>query len=64
MIPAPATAAQSAAIGGSANVDINGIPVIRQGDEVAPHGCRRCKPHGRSVSAGSPTVYVNGRTLA
>ena len=54
----------SPAIGGSPNVDINGISGLRQGDAVAPHGCGRCKPHGRSVSDGSPTVYVNGRPLA
>ncbi|WP_147112937.1 PAAR domain-containing protein [Tateyamaria sp. syn59] len=54
----------SSAIGGSPDVEINGIPALRQGDAVAPHGCGKCKPHGRSVSGGSPTVFVNGRPLA
>ena len=55
--PSPAT-------GGSPNVSINGIPALREGDAVAPHGCGKCKPHKRAVAAGSPTVFVNGRALA
>lgn len=54
----------SAAIGGSSNVGINGIAALRQSDAVAPHGCGKCTPHGRAVSGGSPTVFVNGRPLA
>ncbi|WP_342666428.1 PAAR domain-containing protein [Tateyamaria sp. ANG-S1] len=54
----------SPAFGGSPNVAINCIPALRQGDTVAPRGCGKCKPHGRSVFGGSPTVYVNGCPLA
>ncbi|WP_299692235.1 PAAR domain-containing protein [uncultured Tateyamaria sp.] len=52
------------AIVGSGNVFIESIPALRQGDAVAPHGCSNCPPHGRSVSGGSPTVFVNGKSLA
>lgn len=54
----------SVATGGSGNVSINGIPALREGDAVAAHGCKKCKPHPRAVAAGSPTVFVNGRPLA
>jgi len=54
----------SVAVGGSPNVDINGISALRQGDAVAAHGCGSCTPHGRTVAGGSPTVFVNGRPLA
>ncbi|WP_086932062.1 PAAR domain-containing protein [Agarilytica rhodophyticola] len=55
--PSPAT-------GGSSDVMINNIPALRKGDSVLLHACGNCPPHGRSVSAGSPTVYVNGKPLA
>ena len=51
-------------VAGSGDVFIDKIPALRKGDAVAPHGCGNCPPHGRSVSAGSPTVFVNGRPLA
>jgi uncharacterized Zn-binding protein involved in type VI secretion len=52
------------AITASADVFIDGIPALRQGDAIAPHACPNTPPHPRSVSAGSATVYVNGRPLA
>ena len=54
----------SPSVSASGDVAINGIGALRQGDAVAPHGCGKCAPHGRSVSGGSPTVFVNGRPLA
>ncbi len=51
-------------VAGSPDVLIDKIPALRKGDAVAPHGCNSCPPHGRAVSAGSPTVFVNGRPLA
>lgn len=54
----------SAAIAGSPDVSIDKIPALRKGDAVAPHGCGKCVPHGRTVSGGSPTVFVNGKALA
>ncbi|WP_150523616.1 PAAR domain-containing protein [Roseibium sediminis] len=53
----------SSATGGSPNVFVNGIPVMRVGDSYAPHGCPACPvpPHGRALAAGSPTVVVNGK---
>ncbi len=52
------------AVGASGDVFINSIGALRKGDALAPHGCSDCPPHGRSVSGGSPTVFVNGRALA
>lgn len=54
----------SPAIAGSPDVNVNGIPALRQGDAVAPHGCSNCPPHPRSVSGGSDSVFVNGRPIA
>lgn len=52
------------AISGSGNVFINNLPALRKGDALAPHGCGKCRPHGRAVSSGSSTVFVNGKPLA
>jgi uncharacterized Zn-binding protein involved in type VI secretion len=52
------------AVSASPNVYADGIPALRKGDAVAPHGCGNCPPHPRSVSAGSPTVYINGKPAA
>ena len=49
--------------GGSPNVSCNGIPVHREGDSWAPHGCAVCAPHGSVLEAGSSTVSVNGKSL-
>lgn len=53
--PQPAT-------GGSSDVTINSIPVVRVGDAWAPH-TETVKPyetHGSVSSTGSPDVTVNG----
>ena len=54
--PTPAT-------GASPDVNINGIPAVRQGDSYAEHGCGSCgKPvHGRNLSGGSSSVFINGK---
>lgn len=52
------------AIGASPDVYADGINALRKGDPVVPHGCGQCPPHGRSVSAGSGTVFVNGKAFA
>ncbi|WP_299191569.1 PAAR domain-containing protein [uncultured Litoreibacter sp.] len=54
--PSPATS-------GSPDVNVNGIPAVRQGDPYAPHGCGPCPapPHGRALASGSATVYINGK---
>lgn len=47
----------------SPDVDIDGIPAVRQGDAYAPHACAGCPApeHPRSLSVGSGSVYINGR---
>lgn len=55
----PATPAISA----SGNVYVEGIAAVRQGDAYAPHACPTCPapPHPRSLSAGSGSVFINGK---
>lgn len=45
---------------GSPNVNVEGIPVHRQGDLWAPH---QCGPdvHASVLAKGSATVFVNGK---
>ncbi|NKX74564.1 PAAR domain-containing protein [Tritonibacter mobilis] len=49
--------------GASPDVYVNGIAVVRQGDAYADHGCGVCPApaHGRSLSGGSRSVFVNGK---
>ncbi|MBQ0756425.1 MAG: type VI secretion system PAAR protein [Amphritea sp.] len=49
---------------GSGDVLIDGIPAVRVGDALAPHGCSKCPPHGRAIAAGSSSVMINGRPAA
>ena len=53
----------SAAVEGSPDVLVNGIPAVRVGDAYAAHGCPSCPApsHGRALAQGSPTVLINGR---
>ena len=53
----------TAATGGSANVFVNGLPLMGVGDAYEPHGCGTCpKPaHARALASGSGTVFVNGK---
>lgn len=55
----PATPATAA----SPDVNIDGIPALRQGDAYGPHACPGCKqpPHPRSLSGGSASVFINGK---
>ena len=48
----------------SNNVLVNGKGAGRQGDSYASHGCDVHPGHSGSVSAGSGTVFVNGRPFA
>ncbi|MBV7298324.1 type VI secretion system PAAR protein [Enterovibrio paralichthyis] len=49
---------------GSPNVKIDGKPVARQGDSLAPHVKPKSPPHGRSISGGSSSVFANGKPVA
>jgi len=49
----------------SPNVNVNGIPVSRQGDNNTPHlrpipGDPPCITHTAPITIGSTTVFVNG----
>lgn len=51
----------------SQNVFVNGIPVSRVGDAIAPHTILSgitCVPHSAVVNEGSSTVFVNGIPIA
>lgn len=52
----------SPAVEGSPDVFTNNIPTHRVGDAVQTHCCGSC--HGRKQSAGSSTVFVNGKAIA
>ena len=54
----------SPAIEGSGDVLIDGLPVLRVGDALAPHVKPGSPPHPRKVAAGSPSIFVNGRPVA
>lgn len=47
----------------SPDVNIDGIPAVRQGDAYEPHSCPSCpKPaHPRSLEGGSCSVFINGK---
>ena len=53
----------SSSIAASPDVSVDGIPAVRKGDAYAPHGCPagHAPPHGRNLSAGSGTVFINGK---
>ncbi|WP_434525141.1 type VI secretion system PAAR protein [Photorhabdus asymbiotica] len=46
-------------ISGSPSVKVDGIPLARQGDILAPHSS-----HSRVIAGGSSTVFVNGKPAA
>lgn len=56
--------APTAAIEGSADVEIDGLPALRVGDALAPHDKPKNPAHSRKVAQGSPTVFVNGLPAA
>ncbi|KMQ76022.1 type VI secretion system PAAR protein [Marinobacter subterrani] len=47
-------------IAGSPNVLIDGKPVARVGDSLAPHSKPKHPPHPRAIASGSATVLING----
>ncbi len=49
---------------GSPNVSIDGMPAGRQGDPLVPHAKPKHPPHGRSIAAGSSSVFINGKPAA
>ena len=50
--------------GSSGDVFADGIGIVRVGDDYAPHGSPTpSPPHSRNLSAGSSSVYVNGKPL-
>ncbi|WP_085653809.1 PAAR domain-containing protein [Lonsdalea britannica] len=49
--PTPVTA-------GSSTVKVDGLPLARQGDPLAPHG------HNRIISGGSSSVFIDGKPAA
>lgn len=51
--PTPVTA-------GSPDVLIDGKPVARVGDPLAPHSKPKHPPHPRAIASGSSTVLING----
>ncbi|RJG37160.1 type VI secretion system PAAR protein [Motilimonas pumila] len=55
--PTPITA-------GSGTVKVDGIPLARKGDPLAPHSKPKHPPHGRSISGGSGTVFADGKPVA
>ncbi|KXF83055.1 type VI secretion system PAAR protein [Enterovibrio coralii] len=54
----------SPVISASPNVNVDGKPVARQGDALAPHDKPKNPPHGRSISGGSSSVFANGKPVA
>lgn len=51
-------------IAGSPNVLIDGKPVARVGDPLAPHSKPKHPPHPRTIATGSSTVLINGMPAA
>lgn len=47
-------------IAGSPDVLIDGKPVARVGDPLAPHSKPKHSLHPRAIAAGSATVLING----
>jgi uncharacterized Zn-binding protein involved in type VI secretion/predicted double-glycine peptidase len=48
----------------SSNVFAEGFEVAREGDSLHPHGCPKHPPHAAKVTAGYPSVTVNGKRVA
>ncbi|CBV42792.1 type VI secretion system PAAR protein [Halomonas elongata] len=55
--PTPVTA-------GSPTVMIDGKPVARQGDPLAPHDKPDHGPHPRAIAGGSGSILVDGKPVA
>ncbi|SDF70682.1 PAAR motif-containing protein [Onishia taeanensis] len=55
--PTPVTA-------GSPTVTMDGKPVARQGDPLAPHDKPNHGPHPRAIAGGSGSILVDGKPVA
>ncbi|MDI9244535.1 type VI secretion system PAAR protein [Marinobacter sp. CHS3-4] len=51
-------------IAGSPTVLVDGKPVARMGDSLAPHSKPKHPPHPRAIAAGSSTVMIDGMPAA
>lgn len=51
-------------INGSPDVFIDGKPVARVGDQLAPHSKPKHSAHPRTIASGSSTVFINGLPVA
>ncbi|WP_026332787.1 MULTISPECIES: type VI secretion system PAAR protein [unclassified Thioalkalivibrio] len=51
-------------ISGSPSVFVNGRPVAREGDPLAPHKKSGKSTHTRNIAPGGSTVLVDGRPVA
>lgn len=51
-------------VSGSGTVKGDGIPLARVGDPLLPHIKPQHPPHGRSIKAGSSTVFIDGKAAA
>ena len=54
----------TAVTSGSPAVRINGRPVARQGDPLAPHRKPGGSSHGRRIAEGQATCLVDGKPIA
>lgn len=54
----------SPVIAGSQDVWIDGRPVARRGDALAPHVHPDLPPHPRSIAEGDGAVFINHRPIA
>ncbi|MFB2861880.1 type VI secretion system PAAR protein [Aeromonas hydrophila] len=54
----------SPVIAASPDVFLDGKPVARQGDPLAPHDKPNNPPHPRSITGGVGSVLVNGKPIA
>ncbi|MEQ5835512.1 type VI secretion system PAAR protein [Marinobacter sp. R17] len=51
-------------IAASSTVLMDGKPVARQGDPLAPHTKPNSGTHPRAIAGGNPTVLVEGKPIA
>ncbi|MBV7437744.1 type VI secretion system PAAR protein [Aeromonas sp. sif2416] len=54
----------SPVIAASPDVFLDGKPVVRQGDTLAPHEKPNHPPHPRTIVGGIGSVLVNGKPIA
>ncbi|MCL1060799.1 type VI secretion system PAAR protein [Shewanella benthica] len=54
----------TAVIAAASTVKVDGVPLARKGDALAPHDKPNNPPHPRAISAGSGTVSADGMPAA